>query len=243
MLLSCQPMLRGLLPALAALCLGFAGVSRAASVDPILEWNAVMIEANAVDCAQTVQQQPGPVLVARAFAITSAAMYDALNSIENIGAPYLTKVANAAGASVDAAGAPAAHDTLVSLYSAQTVAFDAALSETLARVPDGPGKDQGVAVGKYVAAAMIQARANDGAANIDNPVYVPIDAPGFHQVDPINPDQGFYGFHSADIAPFTMTSVYQFIPVALDDGTVAGRAAFMRRDKYTVPYAAGPPLG
>src|SRR5690349_14412946 len=104
MLLSCQPTMRGLLPTLATLCLGFAGVSQAASIDPILEWNAVMIEANAVDCAQpaALQQNPGPVLVARAFAMTSAAMYDALNSIENIGAPYLTKVSNAAGASVDA---------------------------------------------------------------------------------------------------------------------------------------------
>src|SRR5437763_17087104 len=83
---------------LIALGLGLPG--RARAEDPILEWNAVMIQANAVDCAQTAPQQPGPVLVARAFAMTSAAMYDALNSIENIGAPYLTVAPDAAGASV-----------------------------------------------------------------------------------------------------------------------------------------------
>src|SRR5437868_13314169 len=111
MMFSWQPKMRGLmLFTLAAVCLGFVGVSQAGSIDPILEWNAVMIEANAVDCGQRVQQQPGPVLCARAFAITSAAMYDALNSIENIGAPYLSVAPNAAGASVDAAIAQAAHD-------------------------------------------------------------------------------------------------------------------------------------
>src|SRR5437879_2201572 len=115
MMISWQPKMRGLmLLTLAAVCLGFVGVSQAASIDPILEWNAVMIEANAVDCAQTNQQQPGPVLVARAFAMTSAAMYDALNSIENIGGAYLTKAPNADGASVDAAVAQAAHDVLAS---------------------------------------------------------------------------------------------------------------------------------
>jgi hypothetical protein len=226
---------------LAGLGVGVLGVARAE--DPILEWNTVMLQANAVDCGQRVQQQPGPVLCSRAFAMTSAAMYDALNSIENIGAPYLTVAPNAAGASVDAAVAQAAHDMLVALYAAQTVAFDAALTETLARIPDGPSKDQGIAGGQYVAAQTIQARANDGAVNIDNPPYVPIDALGFHQVDPTNPTQGFYGCHAANITPFTMTSVDQFIPPALDDASIVGRAAFLQSDKYTAAYAEVLALG
>jgi hypothetical protein len=228
---------------LAVLGLGLGGIRAAASTDPILEWNAVMLEANAVDCGQAVQQQPGPVLVARAFAMTSAAMYDAFNSIEIIGTPYLTKVPNAAGASIDAAVAQAAHDVLVSLYSAQTVAFDAALTETLARVPDGPSKDQGIAVGQTVAANMIQARANDGSATMDTPPYVPIDAPGFHQVDPTNPNQGFYGCHAASFIPFTMTSSDQFVAPALDDASIAGRAAFLLSDAYTAAYAEVYALG
>src|SRR5436190_1087351 len=101
------------------------------SVDPILEWNAVMIQADAVDHSGTVHQQPGPILCSRAFAMTSAAMYDALDSIEHFGTPYLTVAPDTAGASIDAAVAQAAHDTLVALYSAQTEAFDAALTRTL----------------------------------------------------------------------------------------------------------------
>lgn len=244
MLLPGRRMLRGfLLLALAALCQGLVGLSWAASIDPILEWNAVMIQANAVDCAQTDQQQPGPILTSRAFAMTSAAMYDALNSIENMGAAYLTTAPNAAGASVDAAVAQAAHDVLVSLYSAQAVVFDVALTETLARIPDGPSKDQGIAVGQFVAANMIQARANDGAATIDTPPYVPIDALGFHQVDPTNPNQGFYGSHAGSFTPFAIPSVDPFIAPPLDDGSIAGRAAFLLSDKYTAAYAEVMALG
>src|SRR5690349_20215162 len=58
------------------------------SIDPILEWNGIMIQADAVDHSGTVHQQPGPILSSRAFAMTSAAMYDALNSIDAIGTPY-----------------------------------------------------------------------------------------------------------------------------------------------------------
>jgi hypothetical protein len=244
MLVLWRPMMRGLLLlTLSAFFLGLGGVSQAGSIDPILEWNAVMIEANAVDCAQTIQQQPGPILVARAFAMTSAAMYDALNSIEGIGAAYLTKAPDAQGASVDAAVAQAAHDVLVSLYSAQKVIFDTALTDTLARIPDGPSKDQGIAVGKYVADNMIQIRANDGAAKMDNPDYVPIEAPGFHHVDPMNPAQGYYGAHAAKITTFALPSVDPFLPPPLDDASIGGRAAFLQSDKYTAAYAEVLALG
>src|SRR5437867_3144082 len=159
MLLSCRPTMRGfLLLNVAALCLVLAGISRAEAIDPILEWNAVMIQADAVDHSGTLHQQGGPILASRAFAITSAAMYDALNSIEKIGSPYLTVAPDADGASVDAAVAQAAHDTLVVLYPAQSVAFDVALTETLARLPDGPSKTRGIAAGQFVATSILQAR-------------------------------------------------------------------------------------
>jgi hypothetical protein len=214
--------------------LGVVGVARAN--DPILEWNAVMIQADAVDHSGTVHQQEGPILASRAFAITSVAMYDALNSIEKIGGAYLTVAPNADGASVEAAVAQAAHDTLVVLYSAQRLAFDSALCETLARIPDRSGKDQGVAVGQFVAASILQARANDGAASLDDPPYAPTDALGFHQVDPTNPNQGFYACRAGKISPFALTTVDQLSPSALDDSTLAGRAAFLQSDLYTVAH-------
>ena len=84
--LSWRPTMRGfLLFNLTALCLALEGTGRAASIDPILEWNAVVLQANAVDCASdgatTTRADPGR----SHFAMTARAMYDALNSIENIG--------------------------------------------------------------------------------------------------------------------------------------------------------------
>jgi hypothetical protein len=43
-----------------------------------------MIQADAVDNRATVHEQQGPVLSSRAFAMTSAVMYDALSSIRSL---------------------------------------------------------------------------------------------------------------------------------------------------------------
>src|SRR6184192_617444 len=55
--------------------------------DAILDWNAVMLQANANDHALAHPEEGGPVLTARAFAIASLAMYDAYNSIKHTGTP------------------------------------------------------------------------------------------------------------------------------------------------------------
>src|SRR5262245_25856469 len=114
-----------------------AGDLRPAGVDVILEWNAVMLGANAADHARTSPEQGGPVLTGRAFAIVSTAMYDAYNSIEKIGEAYLVKAPRSLGADSDAAVAQAARDTLVALYPNQKAKFDAALAQTLKRIRSG----------------------------------------------------------------------------------------------------------
>ena len=57
----------------------------------------------------------------------------------------------------------AAHDTLVWLFPAQQSFLDGKQAESLAAIPDGKAKDDGIAVGRAAAAAMIANRANDGA--------------------------------------------------------------------------------
>src|SRR5262245_7854554 len=213
------------------------------AVDVILEWNAVMLQANAVDHGLSPPEQPGPNLTARAFAIASVAMYDAYNSVHHIGDPYLTLVRDADHASSEAAVAQAARNTLVALYPGQAVTFNAALRETLARVPDGPREDQGRDVGRVVAARILRDRADDHADSIQDPPYVPNGLPGFHNVDPTNPGQGFYAPDYADVPPFALRSANQFLPPPLDDATPAGRAAFLRSDQYTAAYREVRALG
>src|SRR5262249_20869572 len=87
------------------------------AADGILEWTAGMLRANVVDHSGGPgrPEEGGPVLPARAFAVVSAAAYDAFNSVQPTGAPYLVQVPGATTASADAAVAQAAHDTLSAL--------------------------------------------------------------------------------------------------------------------------------
>lgn len=206
------------------------------ATDVILEWNNVMLQANANDHARTTPQQGGPILTSRAFAIVSSAMYDAYNAIEKIGSTYLVSAPVNGRADSDAAVAQAAHDTLVALFPAQKTFFDTALVRTLQRIPDGSVETQGRSVGAFVARAFLAARANDGAASIGTPVYVANGQPGFHNVDPTHPTQGFYGSGAENIRPFAVPSAEEFAAPDLDDGTVAGRAAFLTSQEYTDAY-------
>jgi hypothetical protein len=105
------------------------------SADAILEWNGIMLQADANEYSLTTPEAAGPVLTARAFAIVSAAMYDAYNSIDRVGAPYLVSAPRATGADSDAAVAQAAHDTLAALFPSQRALFDAD-----PRWPTGPSR-------------------------------------------------------------------------------------------------------
>ncbi|MCI0456637.1 MAG: hypothetical protein L0Z62_06620 [Gemmataceae bacterium] len=118
------------------------------AVDVILEWNSVLLQANAVDHSGGTgrPEQGGPTLTARAFAIVSAAAYDAYNSVKRIGDPYLTLVSGATSASADAAVVQAARDTLAELFHSQRSTFNSALTRTLARVPDGAAENLGRSV-------------------------------------------------------------------------------------------------
>jgi hypothetical protein len=204
--------------------------------DIILHWNDVMLDANARDHALAAPEQGGPILTARAFAIASVAMYDAYNSIHRIGEEYLTTVPRAGDANSDAAVAQAAHDALVALFPSQTAIFDAELHSTLSHVRNGRAEDFGRAVGRIVAREILAARADDGAADLAQTMYLPNGLPGFHDVDPLHPGQGFYAAGAMHIAPFAVESMEQFPARHLDDATPEGRLAFMQTQEYLDAY-------
>jgi hypothetical protein len=207
------------------------------ATDVILEWNNVLLTANAADHSGT-PEQGGPILTSRAFAIVSTAMYDAYNSIERIGAPFLVRARPKGQANSDAAVAQAAHDTLSSLFPSQRPRFDAALNETLARIPDGASEDRGRSVGARVAQLILLDRANDGVSElmVFDSQYQPKGLPGFHDVDPLHPNQGFYAPGASHVEPFVVDSLEQFQPRRLDDGTPQGRIAFMQSDEYKAAF-------
>src|SRR5437764_466566 len=188
------------------------------SGDIVLQWNAIALDAMQNDYTLShTPDQGGPTRDSRALAIVHVALFDAVNSIDGQYTPYLTVAPNAKGASIDAAAAQAAHDTLIQLYPSQKAMFDAALTDTLAHVPNGKAEDGGIAVGKYVAAAILTARANDGSDVMMD--YHPIGAPGHHQPDPLHPDQGFLTPDWGHVTPFAIPNMAQYVspaPPALD---------------------------
>src|SRR5262249_28645816 len=139
--------------------------------DMVLRWNTVMLDTAKIDHnIGAAADQFGPTRTSRAFAIVQAAVYDAANSITHADQPYRFSVTAASGASVKAAIAQAAHDTLVYVYPHYAATFDADLAQDLASIP-AAASQAGAAVGHSVAMQMIALRSNDGS-NVDLP-YTP----------------------------------------------------------------------
>lgn len=178
------------------------------SADAVLAWNQVMLDACAVDAALSTHDEPGPTATSRAFAIVSASVFDALNSISHNYQPYLTELAGYEGADADAAVSAAAYTTLRELYPQQLVAFDAAYASWLAQIPDGQAEDLGVELGQRIASAILAARADDGS-DVNTP-YTPLDGAGYHQPDPNNPNQGFLGPSWGQVDTFVIGDVNAF---------------------------------
>jgi PAP2 superfamily len=146
-----------------------------AHADAVIDWNETAIRA-----AATVGISTG--VQSRIVAIAHAAMFDAVNSIERKYTTYAVEVSPPAGASAQAAAITAAHAVLTQLVPNQKHMLDPALTTTLAKVPDGPAKEVGAAVGREVAAKMLELRSDDG---IDAKIaYTPGTAPGAWQPTP-----------------------------------------------------------
>lgn len=117
-----------------------------------------------------------PTATSRGFAMVSVALHDAVNASlgrQNYG--YLGPLATPGG-DTRAAASVAAHNVLVHLNPGKAADFNAALAASLALVPDGVAKTNGIATGAQIAAAVIANRANDGSAAVVP--YTPSGLPG-----------------------------------------------------------------
>lgn len=174
------------------------------SANVVLEWNTRTLEA--IKATST-----NPLLASRALAITQVAVYDAVNAIDGTYAPYAFNGQAPPKASPEAAAATAAYHTLVELFPTRRTNFDAALASSLADVPDGPGENQGIAVGQAAAASILALRRHDGFDAVVP--YTPGTDPGDWQ-----PTPGAFlpalGAQWPQVTPFAMSSGAQFRPAA-----------------------------
>src|SRR5262245_63603422 len=100
------------------------------SANVVLEWNQLAVHA-------VGQARVTSMVASRALAITQTAVYDSVVAIDRSFEPYHAHVHASRGASLEAAAAQAAHDTLTVLFPTQADTFDSALAADLAGIPPG----------------------------------------------------------------------------------------------------------
>ena len=88
--------------------------------------------------------------------------------------------------------------------------LDLARASSLAAIPNGQAKDDGVAVGNAAAAAMVANRASDGASAAAQFYMPPSANPGEWQTTPACPPAGGILLHWRDVTPFGIRSSDQF---------------------------------
>jgi membrane-associated phospholipid phosphatase len=210
-----------------------------ASADEITNWNKITIEAtkggvNPADFDLPGQPVVGPGLnsnlATRVHAIEAIAVYDAVNAIAPIGAPYGGFSASVSRpAAAETAVAQAAYDVLLNvpgLSASQTAALqaqrpvlDQLLQKTLSAVTDRSAQANGVALGHFAAGHILAVRKAD--KSFPNESYTPAGWPG------VNPGAGQWrptpavsvaslqpGINQqwGSVTPFALTSDDQFRP-------------------------------
>src|SRR5262245_24524848 len=159
----------------------------------VVHWNEVLL--------QSLTSQPPRVPLARNIALVHVAMFDAVNAIDRSYEPYYAHVHASSGASLEAAAAQAAHDTLAALYPSRVAIYDAALAEDLEGIAPGRAQ-QGVAIGQEVARQILALRADDGSSAIKT-YTAPNNDAGTYQLTPPN-FAAAANVHVGDITPFAV---------------------------------------
>jgi hypothetical protein len=143
----------------------------AAQANEVTDWNSI--------AQNTILAQPpnasAPPASAVFMAMVQGSVYGAVNAIDRRHRPYLVH-RRFPHASEDAAVATAAFRVLNALFPAQHDALQAQYGASLAGIPDGRAKDQGIEVGADAAEAML-AQGHDGRAGPVPPL--PPSGPGY----------------------------------------------------------------
>src|SRR5262245_40866282 len=133
-----------------------AGAVPAADPRVVADWNATAVATIVTDAAK------GPAEAYVYFGFTQLAIYNAVEGITGDYRLYRWNADAPEGASPEAAAAAAAHRLLITYFPASQGRLDAALTASLANVPDGASQDLGAAFGIEAADHIVALRADDG---------------------------------------------------------------------------------
>jgi hypothetical protein len=185
---------------------GGGGESSVEATNVVIQWNRILLAI-----VRTPGAQPATIHPTRSFAVMHAAIYDAVNAIDRTHKPYLVRLVAPRDASQEAAAASAAHDVLVALYPALKSALDLDLQQSLAQIPDGEDKTEGIRIGLAVASRILALRNNDGS-NAQAIPYAFGNAPGDYQSTPPNFPKQPQFTHWSRVTPFALGRANQFRP-------------------------------
>lgn len=171
----------------------------------VVEWNRTLLTL-----VQTAGAQPATIHPTRDFAIMSAAVYDAVDAIDQDGPQYLLNLKAPRYASQDAAAAQAAHDVLVDMFPTFAGPLDHQLAIDLGAVKSDRARAAGIRVGARAAAELLKIRADDGS-DATPPRYKTTGAPGDYRPTPPGFADPVFTHWSA-VTPFVLRQGRQFRP-------------------------------
>jgi hypothetical protein len=139
------------------------------SADVVIQWNQAVLTAIRTE-------RPTIGFATRDLAIVQTAIDDAVNAIDHTSRVFLVHAHARADASPEAAAAAAGLFTAAALFPTDIPLFQATYQASLANVPDGRARTDGIAVGRLVAERILISRVTDGANAVA--AYTPGTAPG-----------------------------------------------------------------
>ena len=214
----------------------------ASAVEAVLRWNALSTSL------APALAPPGfllPWTESRYNAITNVAVHDALNGVRQRYARYADQGDTYRNANATAAVISAGFNSIAGVIPAAalapaTAAYDADIAAL--RAQHASGIDDGIAVGKRAAEAVLARRVGDGVDHPDGP-YVPGNNPGDYRFtapfngppfDPFGTGGVFFGNLIGNARPFVIRSGTQFR--APRPYGAANNAAAVKTEAYTKDY-------
>ena len=193
----------------------------------VIQWNRTLLVI-----LRTPDSQPANLHPTRSYAMLHVAIYDAVDAIDGGHALYRYATPFVSPrASKEAAAAVAAHDVL-SLSPFFQSQLDAQLQQALSEIPASKNKDDGISIGKIVAAGIVALRVRDGDDPLRLPTF-PAATPGNSQLTPPN------------FAPAQFTQWPKITPWALSKSSQfrPGPPPALSSDEYTSVYSEVKSIG
>jgi hypothetical protein len=128
--------------AIAAIAVSILATAVFANADAVTDWNAIAVDT-------FVANKQNPFAQARYGAIVQVAVFEAVNAITGDYQPYLGTITAPPGASAEAAAIEAAYGVLNAYFP--SAGLDAARANSLAQIPDGQAKIDGIVTGDAAA--------------------------------------------------------------------------------------------